>query len=57
MKNTAFLVIIAGGLTQTGCVVVGGYSNTDGWFVWPGGFLIPIVILFLLVFFARRRRR
>ena len=37
-----------------GCVVVGGYSSERGWFVWPGTFVILLVVL--LVLFLRRRK-
>ena len=38
----------------TGCVAV-GYSTGGGWFVWPGG--LGLVLLLLLVFLVLRRRR
>lgn len=52
-KISAVAAIII--LSQSGCVVVGGYSNADGWFVWPGGLIITLgIVLFFL--FARKRR-
>lgn len=41
-------------LTQYGCIVVGGYSNTGGWFLWPGG--LGLVLIVALVFLLMRRR-
>lgn len=38
----------------TGCVAV-GYSSGGGWFVWPGG--LGLVLLLLLLFFVLRGRR
>jgi uncharacterized RDD family membrane protein YckC len=37
----------------SGCVVV-GTSSRGGWFIWPGGFGLLLVILIFL-FFMRRR--
>ena len=42
--------------TQTGCVVVGGYSPTGGWFLWPGGWGLLLLGLFLLFLYTRHRR-
>jgi hypothetical protein len=36
---------------------VGGYSSTDGWFVWPGGLVLTLLFVLLFVFLARKRRR
>ena len=44
-------LIAAGSLT--GCVVVGG-SSRGGFFIWPGG--LGLVVLILLVLFVLRRR-
>jgi fatty acid desaturase len=52
MKTVIALILL---LASTGCVVVGGYSNERGWFIWPGTFvLLGITLLFILLF--RRRR-
>jgi hypothetical protein len=42
-------------LSQSSCIVAGGYRSGGGWFLWPGGLLglLVIVVLFLLL---RRRR-
>ena len=45
---TAFLA-----LTQWACIGV-GYSNRGGWFVWPGG--LGLVLVIALIFFVLRRR-
>ncbi len=42
------------GITQTGCMAV-GYSSGGGWFVWPGGLGLLVIVL-LLIFFLRGRR-
>ncbi len=48
------VVVFLLAMSQVSCVVA-GYSNRGGWFVWPGGLglLLVIAVLFLL---ARRRR-
>lgn len=52
MKTVIALILL---LASTGCVVVGGYSNERGWFIWPGTFvLLGIALLFIFLF--RRRR-
>ena len=42
-------------LAQTGCIVAGYRSGGGGWFVWPGGISLVLIVLVLL-FLARRRR-
>jgi hypothetical protein len=42
-------------LTQTGCIVAGYRSGGGGWFLWPGGLGLVLIIIVLL-FLARRRR-
>ena len=39
--------------TLTGCVAV-GYSSTGGWFIWPGG--IGLLVLVLIIALVLRRR-
>lgn len=52
------MVLAAVGLVAlpalSGCVAV-GYSSGGGWFVWPGG--LGLVLLLLLLFFVLRGRR
>lgn len=38
--------------TQSGCIVA-GYSSNSGWFIWPGG-LGLLLIIFLVLLFSRR---
>ena len=42
-------------LTQTGCLFVGGYSSEGGFYLWPGSFLITVVLVLLFLFVRRRR--
>ncbi len=42
-------------ITQTSCAVVGGYSNRGGWFLWPGG--LGLILMIVLVLFLARRGR
>lgn len=37
----------------TGCIMV-GHSSGGGWFIWPGG--LGLVLMVLLVLFIARRR-
>ncbi len=48
---TVAALVVAGLLT--GCVAV-GYSSGGGWFVWPGG--LGLLVLVLLLLFLLRRR-
>ena len=54
---TRLICIIAAGVvmgvTLSGCVVAGG-SSRGGWFIWPGGF--GLLLLILIVLFVLRRR-
>ena len=47
------LVALAGCGMLSGCVMV-GYSSAGGWFLWPGGLGLVVVVL-LALFFLRRR--
>lgn len=53
MKRTTVAVATLAVL-QCGCIVVGGYTSRGGWFVWPGGFGLLLIILLLYLFFGRR---
>jgi hypothetical protein len=54
--NKAVLIITTLLLTLSLSACVGvGYSSRGGWFVWPGGCGLLVLIL-LIVFFMRRRR-
>jgi hypothetical protein len=49
--GTAAMAALAA--TQAGCVVI-GYRSGAGWFMWPGGIgLILMLALFLLMFLRR----
>lgn len=39
-------------LTQTSCIAV-GYSSPGGWFIWPGG--LGLVIIIVILYFVFRR--
>ena len=41
-------------LSQLSCAAV-GYSSDGGWFVWPGG--LGLIVLLIVVFLVLRRRR
>jgi len=52
-----FLCVFALLLTSTGCVIVGGYSNGRGLWIWPGSIIIFLIglVFFLLMLFRSRR--
>jgi hypothetical protein len=37
-------------LTQTACIIVGGYSSRAGWFLWPG--MVGLLLMLVLLLFA-----
>lgn len=43
-------------LAQPSCVMVGGYSEEGGWYIWPGSLIITGVAILLLFLFSRRRK-
>ena len=51
----AMWMVLAGvlAISQTGCMAV-GYSSGGGWFVWPGGLGLLVIVL-LIIFLLRRR--
>ncbi len=56
LKVLRGLAVLCLGLVATmlsGCLVV-GYSSNGGWFLWPGGF--SVLVLVLLIVMLRRRR-
>lgn len=55
MRSTLLGALLAVAVTQSACMVVGGYSSGGGWFIWPGGlgFIVLLVVLYLV--FGRRR--
>ncbi len=50
------LLIFALAFSQPACIVAGGYSSDEGFYLWPGS-LISIVIVIAVLLFLRRRRR
>ncbi|MFL6464945.1 MAG: hypothetical protein ACJ73N_11115 [Bryobacteraceae bacterium] len=54
MKRITLLTVVLA-MTQSACIVAGGYSSRGGWFFWPGslGLLVVIALIFLLL--SRRR--
>ncbi len=51
MKNFLALMLIS--LSCTGCVAV-GYSSGGGWFVWPGGLGLLLVVGLVILLLRRR---
>ena len=50
----ASIVLLLSALAQTSCVVA-GYRSDGGWFFWPGG--LGLLVLVLVAFLLLRRRR
>ena len=50
MKRLNILALFLA-MTQTGCIVA-GYTTGGGWFLWPGG--LGLIILLLILFLRRR---
>lgn len=42
-------------MSQSSCILVGGYSSDGGWFIWPGSVVSILVILVVAFLFLRRR--
>ena len=42
--------------SQSACIVVGGRSSTGGWFFWPGGLGLIVMLALVFLFVGRRRR-
>jgi hypothetical protein len=43
-------------LSQSSCIMVGGYRSDGGWYIWPGSFLSILVIAVVAFLLLRRRR-
>ena len=56
MKNGLLTLLVFSTVFTQSCIVVGGYSSTDGWFIWPGGLMISLLVLIMLFLLFRRRR-
>ena len=52
MKQLGIITLLL--LFSSGCVVVGGYSSERGWFIWPGTFVILLIVAVLFLLFRRR---
>ena len=55
MKLTS-IIAFALAVTQSACVMVGGYSSNGGWWIWPGSFLSVLVVAIVVFLLLRRRR-
>jgi hypothetical protein len=54
MKFFVNLIVLLCLLTSSACVGI-GYSSRGGWFLWPGG--LGLLLMIILVVFLMRRRR
>ena len=54
MKRIFFLTFLVL-VSQPACVVA-GYSSRGGWFFWPGGLGLVVMIVLVLLLFRRRGR-
>lgn len=52
-KKFALLILFSAQLMTSSCVGV-GYSNRGGWFIWPGG--VGLLVVILIIFLLLRRR-
>ena len=50
-NRPALLLALVLGAAQSGCIVA-GYSTRGGWFLWPGG--LGLIILLLVLMLMRR---
>jgi hypothetical protein len=55
MTRITFLAMLLA-TSQSACIVVGGRSSTGGWFFWPGGLGVIVMLALLFLFLGRRRR-
>lgn len=57
MKRISALAFILALLSQSSCIVAGGYRGSNGgWYIWPGSFL-SILVIIVVVFLLLKRRR
>ena len=54
MKLTSFIFLVLAAL-QTSCVVAGYRSDGGGWFIWPGGLGLLVMVVLAFLFLRRRR--
>ena len=55
MRQISISVLVLLGLLQPSCIVAGGYSSRDGWFFWPGGLGLLVLVAIVLLLLRRRR--
>lgn len=55
MRRMTLLAMLLA-MTQSGCMMVGGYSSNGGWFIWPGGLGLVVMLVLLYLLFGRGRR-
>ncbi|HVF51744.1 MAG TPA: hypothetical protein VNA19_16790 [Pyrinomonadaceae bacterium] len=55
LKRVSWLVLLLA-LVQPACVVA-GYSNRGGWFFWPGGLGLVVLLAVVVIYLLSRRRR
>lgn len=53
-KIFGLMLVLIASLPVTACVAV-GYSSGRGWFIWPGGLLLGLVLLVLILWILRSR--
>ncbi|HMV51928.1 MAG TPA: hypothetical protein PLD20_05995 [Blastocatellia bacterium] len=53
MKKFFVLLFLLAQSATTACVGI-GYSNRGGWFFWPGGLGLVLLILIVVLLFRRR---
>ena len=57
LSITQSVIVLLLVLSSTGCIVVGGYSNDGGFWIWPGTIVLVLVGVALFLFMMFRRRR
>ena len=53
MTQRLTLLAVLAAVSQSACIVV-GHSTRGGWFVWPGGFGLIVIVILLYLLFGRR---
>ena len=53
-RLTLLLATLLASTALIGCIVAGA-SSSSGWFIWPGGLGLVVIVL-LAIFFLRGRR-
>jgi hypothetical protein len=55
MKRITLLAAVLA-MTQSACIMVGGYSSRGGWFFFPGSLGLLLLLALLFIFLSRRGR-